>query len=118
MPAAVESVKVSEGRVRATLQSLRVPHWGLWLIPGFRVGQPWPRCGRSAKWSLEDNTACYGQEKLSVNVATCLSLFLSPSVSHTPQKLQPPTKKLKSRIYSYKEVLSFITSTENTTTGH
>ena len=27
------------------------------------VEQPQPRCGGSAKWVLEDNTACYGWEK-------------------------------------------------------
>ena len=39
--------------------------------------------------SFEDNTTCYGQEKLSVNIAICPSLSLSPSVSHIPQKPQP-----------------------------
>ena len=54
MPAAVESVANRKARVRASLQTegcapQRPP-----------VEQLQPRCGRSAKWVLEDNTACYG----------------------------------------------------------
>ena len=50
----------------------------------------WPRTEHprrrsiSAKLGLEDNTACYGQEKLSVNLAICLNL----SVSYIPLKPQ------------------------------
>ena len=50
------------------------------------VEQPQPRRGRSAKWVLEDNTACYGQEK---KLGQYSSLSLSLPISHTPQKYQP-----------------------------
>ena len=64
------------------------------------VEQPRPR-NRSAKWGLEDNTLCYGQEKkLWVNIAICLSLSLSPSVSHTLQKLQP-LSRIKCETYIF-----------------
>ena len=69
MPVGLVAVKV---KVRTSLQSVRAPK------------QPWLRGERSDKWVLEDNTACYGQEKkLSVNIAIWLSLSLSLSVSHT-----------------------------------
>ena len=58
------------------------------------VEQPRPR-SRSAKWNIEDNTACYGQEKkLWVNIAICLVSF-RPSVSHTAEasKLYERIKK-------------------------
>ena len=58
------------------------------------------RSRRSTKLGFEDYTACYGQEKkLWVNTAICLSLSLSPSISHKPQKLQPFSRiKFKSYI--------------------
>ena len=41
------------------------------------VEQPCPR--RSAKWGLENNTVCYGQEKnLWVSITVCLSLTFTP----------------------------------------
>ena len=73
VPAAVESVHDRKTRVRASLQ--RPP-----------VEQPQLRCGRGAKWVLEDNTACYDQEK-KLGQYRCLSL--SPPISHTPQKHLP-----------------------------
>ena len=80
VPAAVELVGDRKARVRASLQtegcgSQRTP-----------VEQPQPRCGRSAKWVLEDNTACYGQEK---KLGQYSSQSLSPLISYTPQKHQP-----------------------------
>ena len=50
------------------------------------VEQLQPRYGRSAKWVLEDNTACYGQEK---KLGQYSSLSQSLPISHTPQKHQP-----------------------------
>ena len=33
---------------------------------GSPIEQPQLRSRRSTKWGLEDNTACYGQEKMSI----------------------------------------------------
>ena len=65
VPAAVELVGYKKARVSARLQTegccpQRSP-----------VEQPQPRCRRSAKWVLEDDTAWYGQEKKWVNIAVC-----------------------------------------------
>ncbi len=49
------------------------------------IKQPQPKHERSAKWVLEDNTACYGQEK---KLGQYSSLSLSPLFSHMPQKHQ------------------------------
>ena len=38
---------------------------------------------RSANWSLEDNTACYGRDKLWVNMADCVPLSPPICLSHT-----------------------------------
>ena len=75
-------------------------HWGQWP----QVQQPRPRYGRSAKWGLEDNTACDGQEKkLWVNIAICLvSPHPHPSVSQTTEA-STPYERIKRCMYSYKE---------------
>ena len=67
MSATVESVGVSEDLRESQSAVSKIEH-------------PRPR-SRSAKWGLEDNTACCGQEKkLGVNTAICLaSLRLSSS---------------------------------------
>ena len=80
MLAAVKLVGDRKVRVRACLQtegcgSQRPP-----------VEQLQPRCRRSAKWVLEDNTACYGQEK---KLGQYSSLSLSPLIFHTPHKHHP-----------------------------
>ena len=78
MSAAVERVRVGDGRVRANLQSLRARPLGPVAHTRSPVDQPRPRSRRSAKRGLEDNTTCYGQEKkLWVNIAVCLGLSLS-----------------------------------------
>ena len=75
MPATVESVE--RGRP-ASLQTDNAPAEG--SCPRRPpVEQPQPRCGRSAKWVLEDNTAYYGQEKM---LGQYSSLSLSPPISH------------------------------------
>ena len=56
MPAAVESVGDRKARLRVSLQT---EGCGPQRPP---VEQTQPRCGRSA-WVIEENTACYGQEK-------------------------------------------------------
>ena len=55
-------------------------------------------------FGLEDNTACYGQEKLWVNIAVCHPV--SVYYSHTPQKLWLQEEYRQS--YSYKAELFFI----------
>ena len=100
MPAAVESVGDRKTRVRASLQIENSPQ----QLP---VEQPQPRCGRSAKWVLEDNTACYGQEK-KLGQYSSLSLSLSPLISHTPQKHQPLREKSVRDTYYYKQVCLFV----------
>ena len=101
MSMVAESVGVSEGRVRASLQSLRLALLGPVTHPKPPVKQPRPKSSISAKWGLEDNSVCYGQEKkLRVNIAICLYV-LSPFVHlfHSPQKLQPLSRiKCKSYI--------------------
>ena len=77
VPAAVELVEDRKARVSASLQT---ECCGPQRPP---VEQIQSRCGRSAKWVLEDNTGCYGQEK---KFGQYSSLSLSPPVSHTPQK--------------------------------
>ena len=92
MLAAVESVVGSEGQSQSQLAvSESAP-----LVE--------PRCRRSAKWGLEDNTACYGQEKLSVNIAICLSLSLNL------QKLQPLSRIKSERYIFIKRVAVFLPS--------
>ena len=71
MPAAVESVGYRKARVRANLQTNGC---GPQRPP---VEQPQPRCRRSAKWVLEDNTACYGQSRSWVNIAVYPCLYQS-----------------------------------------
>ena len=74
VPAAVELVRNRKARVRASLQTKGCgPQWPL-------VEELWPRCRRSNKWVLEDNTACYGQEKSWVNIA--ISPCLHSSLTH------------------------------------
>ena len=80
VPATVELVGDEKARVRASLQT---EGCGPQRPP---VEQPQPRCGRSAMWVLEDNTACYDKEK---KLGQYSSLSLSPLISHTPQKHQP-----------------------------
>ena len=135
----LETVKA---RVRASLQSLRAPHWGLlppvgcppvervrdsegWSQSQFAVTETVPAgaCGsyQASGWAtsaekqmkcqvgLEDNTAFYSQEKkLWVNIATCLA-SLRLSVWHNTEA-STPYKRIKRRIYTYKEVLSFTIS--------
>ena len=72
---AVELVGHRKARVRANLQTEGCGHQ-----------QHKPRCRRSAKWVLEDNTACHGKEK---KLGQYSSLSLSPLISHTWQKRQP-----------------------------
>ena len=62
------------------------------------VKQSFPRSRKSAV-GLEDNTACYGQEKLWVNMAIC---FVSPcqSVSHNTEA-STSYERIKRRIYIY-----------------
>ena len=80
MLVAVETVEDRKAWVMASLQAEGCgPQWPL-------AEQTQPRCGRSAKWVLEDNTACYGREK---KLSQYSSLSLSPLMSHTPQKHQP-----------------------------
>ena len=81
MPAAVEAVG---GR--------KVSHLADWERPAVGnipqrppVEQPQSRCGRSSKWFLEDNTACYGQGR---KLGQYSSLSLSLPISHTPQEHQ------------------------------
>ena len=79
--------------VRASLQSQRTQHWPQRLP----VVYPRPRSRRSAKWGLEDNTACYGQEeKLWVNIAACLLGIVR--LSHTTEA-STPYERIKRRIY-------------------
>ena len=69
VPAAVELDGYRKVRVMESLQTDGCgPQWP-------PVEQPQPRCGRSAKWILEDNTACYGQDK---KLGQYSSLSLSP----------------------------------------
>ena len=82
---AFELVRDKKARVRASLQTEGCGP----QRPPFE--QPQPRCGRSDKWVLEDNTACYGQEK---NLGQYSSLSPSPLISHTPQKHQPFREKV------------------------
>ena len=56
-------------------------------------------------WVLEDNTACYGQEK---KLGQFSSLSLSQPISHTPQKHQPFRELSVRDICFYKEVLCLI----------
>ena len=84
VPAAVELVGDRKARVRTSLQIENAPECCDPLQPPFE--QPQPRYGRRARWVLEDNTACYGQEK---TFGQYSSLSLSPLISHTPQKHQP-----------------------------
>ena len=73
VPAAVELVGDRKTRVRVSLQT---EGCGPQRPP---VEQVQPRCRRSAKWVLEDNTACYGQKKK-------LSQYSSLSLSLTRHK--------------------------------
>ena len=58
-----------------------------WVLPLLR--------NRSAKWSVEDNTAWYGQEKkIWVNMAVSIRLPLSFCVSHTTEDLTPVKNKV------------------------
>ena len=77
MPAAVELVGNRKARAWVTLQT---EGCGPQRSP---VEQHHPR---SAKWVLEDNTACYGQEK---KLGQYTRLSLSSPISHSPQKYQP-----------------------------
>ena len=82
---AVREVGVSEGLSQTQLAVTEstplgaVSHRASGWIPRLRSST-------CTKWGLEDNTACYGQEKLWVNVAMCLSPFFRPS-SHTREAL-------------------------------
>ena len=101
------SVGVSEGWVRASLQSQRAQLWAPVAHTRPPVEQPRPRSRRSAKWGPEDNTLCYGQEKkLWVNIAICLNLSLSLSIclSHITEASTPLENKVQG-LYSYKTVL-------------
>ena len=68
------------------------------------VEYPWLRSRRSAKWSLENNTVCYCQEKLWVIIA--IYLCLPPSVCPTHHR-SFDSKKNKALCF-YKQVLWFI----------
>ena len=62
-------------------------------------GSVWATPARSAKWGLEDNTACYGQEKkLWVNTAICLPPLAR--LSHTIEA-STPYERIKRQIYFY-----------------
>ena len=100
MPAAVDSCLDTKARVRASLQTEAC---GPQRTP---VEQPQPRCG-SAMWVLEDNTACYCQEK---KLGQYRSLSLSPPISHPLQKYQPFGELSVRDVYFYKEVCSFVRS--------
>ena len=54
---------------------------------------------RSIKWSIEDNTAWYGQEKKKLWVNIAVSLCLPVSVSLPPQKIWPFLREIKRYIY-------------------
>ena len=96
---AVELVGLRKVRMRASLQTEGGgPQLHL-------VEQPQPGCGRSAKWVLEDNTACCGLDN---KLGQYSSLSLSPPISHTPQKHQPFREYSVRDIYYYKEVCSFV----------
>ena len=56
----LESVKA---KIKASLQSVRACLLGPVAHTRPPFEQPQPRCGRSAKRFLEDNTACYCQKK-------------------------------------------------------
>ena len=71
VPVVVELVGDRKARERT---SLKTEGSGPRRTP---VEQPQPRCKRSAKWVLEDNTACYGQKKKLVNIAVCPCLHSS-----------------------------------------
>ena len=96
--AAVELVDDRKARVRASLQTEVCGSQRTLVEP------PQPRCGRSAKWVLEDNTACYGQEKIWVNIAVCPCLHSSLTHNRT---INPFENKVW-EIYFYKEVCSFV----------
>ena len=60
-----------------------VVHWTTGWV------NPRPR-NRSAQWGLENNIACYGQEKkLWVSIAVCVCLPPSVCLSHTTENLTP-----------------------------
>ena len=89
MLSAVESFGDRKSWVRTSLQTENAP-WGLltlatpgWATPGWAT---LAKMRKSAKCVLEDNIACYGQEK---KMGQYSSLSMSPSISHTPQKHQP-----------------------------
>ena len=71
VPELVELVGDRKAKVRANLQTEGCGPQGT------PVEQPQPRCGRSAKWVLEDNTAGLGQENSLVNIAVCPCLHTS-----------------------------------------
>ena len=58
---------------------------------------------RGAKWGLEDNTAWYGQNKLSASIAICVA-SLRPSISHTTKASTIFENKVW-ELSSYKTVL-------------
>ena len=75
MPGAFGLVGDRKPRVRASLHTEGCgSQWP-------RIEQTQPRSGKSAKWVLEDNLACYGQEK---KLGQYSSLSLSPLISYTP----------------------------------
>ena len=94
----VESVKVSEGPSQSQLAVTESAPLG--PVANIRppLKRPRPRSRRSAKWGLEDNTACYGQEKnkISVSIAICLV-----RLSLTPLKLQLLFENKVRNLYSY-----------------
>ena len=95
VPAAVE---LAEDRIAKVRASLKTEGCGPQRPP---VEQPQQRCGRSTKWVLEDNTACYGQEKKWVNIAVCPCLH--SSLTHH--------RNIENKVwetYFYKEVYSSV----------
>ena len=75
-----------EGQSKSQLADWERPAEGKSPQAGPPVEQHQPSCGRNAMWVVEENTACYGQEKI---LGKYSSLLLSPPISHSPQKHQP-----------------------------
>ena len=82
IPAAVESIGISEGMCQSQLAITESSALGLVAHTRPPVEQPQLRC-RSAKLGFEDNT-CYGQEKLWVYITIC-PVSPHPYISLSPE---------------------------------
>ena len=88
----VERVGVSEGQVKASLQSLRVCPLGPVAHTRPPVEQPWPRSRRSAKWVLKITQRAMVKRR-SYGLIWQSVLSSPVRLSHKPQKLQLLSKE-------------------------